>query len=55
MTAHLHNNTFSISTKKDRLNHAANTIQRYKDGGMNAAKRTVNWFISSDHHKSILN
>jgi len=44
-----------IPTRTERLNHAAKTIQRYKDGGMKAAKRTIKWFISADHDKSILN
>ena len=44
-----------IPTRTERLNHAAKTIQRYKDGGMNAAKRTISRFISSDSHKSVLN
>lgn len=45
----------SIPTKLERLNHAAKTIQRYKDGGMNAAKRTIQWFISADSQKTIFN
>jgi len=44
-----------IPTRTERLNHAAKTIQRYKDGGMKAAKRTIKWFISADQDKSILN
>ena len=55
MANHFPNSHSPIAGKKERLNHAAKTIQKYKDGGLNAAKRTINWFISADHHKTILN
>jgi len=55
MASHFHNTLSAIPSKTERLNHAAKTVQKYKDGGMNAAQRTVNWFISADHHKTVLN
>ena len=44
-----------VLTKTERLNHAAKTIQRYKDGGKNAAERTIQWFIADDSRKTIIN
>jgi len=44
-----------IPTRTERLNHAAKTIQRFKDGGMKAAKRTIKRFISADQSKTIMN
>jgi len=38
----------STQSREERLNRAAKTIQRYKDGGLNAAKRTIQRFIAAD-------
>ncbi len=53
MSHHLYRSR--VANKHERLNHAAKTVQRYKDGGLNAARRTINWFISADRHNNLLN